>query len=307
MKQYLSLQLKMLKRKIFTPPLFINPKIHLLTVISLFIGMSLFLFFKIQYAGYIYVCISLALTAKLSETKRNDFLRLCFGDSQHRKIRITENLIACSPFMVLLLVCGQFLLALILSIISVIMALFTNKHSFNLTIPTLFFSQPFEFIIGFRNSIYVFIIAYALTVLAIIVDNFYIGLFSLVIIFVTIFCFYLYREDEYFVWIHSGSPVKFLCIKILTAIQFSLYLFLPVIISLACFYPTSIIMSLVIIFAGFFYLILVICAKYASFPNEMDIPRGMLVFFSFIVPLLLFLTIPLFFNQAVKRLGWYLV
>jgi hypothetical protein len=48
-----------------------------------FIGLSLFLFLKVECAPYIYVLISLFITAKLSGTERNDFLKLWFKKHVH--------------------------------------------------------------------------------------------------------------------------------------------------------------------------------------------------------------------------------
>jgi len=307
MRDYFMLQFKRLKRRVFSPPVFVNNKIHFITIMVVFIGLSALLFYITEYAGYIFVAISLSVTAQLSEVRRNEFLWLCFGDRQHRKVRIIENLVVCSPFVVLLLAVGEFYLVGFLVVITSVMALVRYKATFNPTLPTPFYGRPFEFAIGFRYSFPVFILVYALAVIAIFVGNFNLGLFCIVAIFVSVLFFYARPEDEYFVWVHSCSAARFLVMKILTGFEYTFYLCLPVVLCLCYFYPANFIVPLVFVLIGYFYLAMMICAKYACFPDEIDLARGMMMFVSFIVPPLVLVAIPLFYRQAVNKLGWYLV
>jgi hypothetical protein len=61
-----------------------------------FIVGSFYLFGKIEYAEYFYLFITCFFVFRLSEERRNDFLKICFGDG-FRKIRIAENLIISLP------------------------------------------------------------------------------------------------------------------------------------------------------------------------------------------------------------------
>jgi len=307
MKDYFMLQFTRLKRRVFSPPVFVNNTIHFITIMVLFIGLSGLLFYITEYAVYIFLAISLSLTAQLSEVRRNEFLWLCFGDRQHRKVRIIENLVVCSPFVVLLLAVGEFYLVVLLVVITCVMALVRYKATFNPTLPTPFFRRPFEFAMGFRYSFPVFLLIYVLVAIAILVCNFNLGLFCIVAIFVSVLFFYARPEDEYFVWVHSGSAARFLVMKILTGFEYTFYLCLPVVFALGYFYPANVAVPLVFVVIGYFYLAMMICAKYACFPDEIDLARGMMMFLCFIVPPLVLVAIPLFYRQAVNKLVWYLV
>ncbi len=58
-----------------------------------------------------------------------------------------------------------------------------------------------------------FFIAYVLAIIAVKVDNFNLGIFALVLIFLTIFGYYLKPENEYFIWVYNCTPTKFLIEK----------------------------------------------------------------------------------------------
>jgi len=106
MKEYLTLQYKMTKRKLSDGSRPIVGYLLALLILLVFAGFSvLLLYSEMTFAPYIYVLISLFFTSKLSEIKRNDFLKICFA-SGYRKIRILENLIIALPF-VIFLVCKQ--------------------------------------------------------------------------------------------------------------------------------------------------------------------------------------------------------
>jgi len=77
MKEYFQLQFKMLNRKMidFGIPLLIGYTLLPLT----FILLSNYLFEKTEYANYLYALIALSFVSKLSEPKRNDFLKSIFN------------------------------------------------------------------------------------------------------------------------------------------------------------------------------------------------------------------------------------
>ena len=101
MKEYFILQFKMLNRQITEWG--IEPVIGYLVGIFAFIGISIKLFEKTQFAEYIYIALALSLVIKLNEINRNDFLKLCYSKTEYFKIRIVENLIVSIVFMTFLL------------------------------------------------------------------------------------------------------------------------------------------------------------------------------------------------------------
>ncbi len=272
MKNYFQLQYKMLNRKL--SELGVHPVIGYLLLLLVFIGLSAYLFYKTDFAPYIYTLIALLFTSKLSEVKRNDFLKNCVGDTRYRKIRILENLAIIFPFAIFLIYKQSYLATSILTSLAALVALLNFKTTYNLTIPTPFYKKPFEFTVGFRNTFFLFFIAYALTAIAVAVDNFNLGVFSLAIIFLSVLCYYLKPENEYFVWSYSLTPAKFLVEKIKTAFIFSLYLCLPVLLVLSIFYVEHLGALLLFTLLGYLYLAAIIMAKYAAYPNEMNVVQG---------------------------------
>lgn len=97
---YFNLQYKMLNRHI--SDFGIAPIIAYVLLISLFVGISILLFIKTEYAEYIFVFIAISFTAKLSEVNRNEFLKSCFLNEKYFKIRLIENTIAVIPFFLFL-------------------------------------------------------------------------------------------------------------------------------------------------------------------------------------------------------------
>ena len=95
-----------------------------LFILLAFIGLSMLLLFsKITFAPYIYVLISLFFTSKLSEIRRNDFLKICFGNERYGKIRMLENMIIALPFVIFLICKRQFYLTILLIVITILITL----------------------------------------------------------------------------------------------------------------------------------------------------------------------------------------
>ncbi len=267
-----------------------------------FVTVSVFLFYKTVFAPYIYLLAALAGIANLSETRRNEFLKLCFGDNKLKGIRITENLVAAIPFLIFL-VCKQLLLpALILIILSVLLALVNFRTTINFVIPTPFYKKPFEFTVGFRNSFYLVAAAYALTIIAVAVDNFNLGIFAILLVFAITLTYYTKPENEYYVWAYSLSAKKFLLEKIKTATLFSAALVFPIAVILGIFFPQSIVLLLVFYLAGLAFLIYMIVSKYATYPAELNITQAIILVVCIGFPPLLIFMIPYFFRKSENRL-----
>ena len=306
MKEYFKLQYIMIKRKLadgYSP--FICCLFALLVVV-VFLGLSIFLFHKIIFASYIYVFISLFLTAKLSEIKRNDFLKICFKKEQYIKIRILENLIIALPFVIFLIFKQQFYPTVMLVIITVLLALLNFKTSYSITIPTPFYKKPFEFTVGFRNTFFIFFIAYCLTVISITVDNFNLGIFALILVFLTVSGYYSIPENEYYVWSYSLKPAKFLIEKIKTAFIFTFYLCCPILILLGIFNFGNIANLFLVTVLGFLFLLTVILAKYSAYPKEISLVETIMIILCLIFPPLLIFVIPFFAKKSIHKLGRFL-
>jgi hypothetical protein len=114
--------------------------------------------------------------------------------------------------------------------------------------------------------------------------------------------FYTKPEIDYYVWIHSLSPEKFLILKMKTALIYSSVLSLPVIFLLSVFYVENIAILFIFFLLGSAFLVMMISAKYSAYPDEINIPQGMLILFCLLFPPFLIAVIPYFFQKSTEQL-----
>ena len=299
MKQYFKLQYRMINRHLteFGLP----PLAGYVLMAMAFAGLSLYLFSKTEFAGYIYILAALAFPLKLCETVRNDFLKACFPDHSYYKVRIIENILVTIPFLAFLLYKMVLVPPAIIMILTILLAFLKIKNQLNITIPTPFYRKPFEFIVGFRNTFYLLLGAWFLAFMAITVGNFNLGIFSLILIFLISISFYSNPENEFFVWIYSLTPGEFLISKIKTALVFSTFLSVPVTIVLCIFFHSGIFVILSFQMLGYIYLTTMVLAKYSVFPNRMNLPQIAIIALSAGFPPLLLGIVPFFCVKAINR------
>ena len=280
-----------------------NPFFAYIILAVVFSGLSIYLFKMTEFAEYIYLLSALTIVGNLSETRRTEFLKICFGERQLRKIRITENLIYSMPFLAFLLYKQLFVSAGLLFTSTVILALVNFRTSLNFTIWTPFSKQPFEFTSGFRNTFYLFFLAYILTIIAVFVNNFNLGVFSMLLVFATTLSYYTKPENEFYVWTYNHNPRQFLFGKIKTAILYSSSLAIPIALVLAVFYYQNIGLILLFFAIGWAFLTAVIFAKYSAYPDEMNIPQGILLAICLWFPPVLIVLIPFLFRKSENQLS----
>ena len=304
MNAYFQLQFKMLNRRMidFGLPLLLGYTL----IPLLFILLSNHLFEITEYASYIYGLITISWVLKLSEPRRNNFLKHTFNKDKHKKLRIFENIIYSLPFTFFLLYKNQFVFSLILNLVVTLVALLSFSTNFNIPIPTPFGKKPFEFTVGFRKTFYIFPIAYFLTYISVSVGNFNLGIFSILLIGITCFSYYSKMENQYFVWNYNLSPKEFLVEKMKTSLINFSFLCLPIIVTLCISFFNQIDILIVFILLCYAYLTAIIFAKYSYFPNEMDMSQGILIAISFMFPPILLIFIPLFYFQSIKKLNAFL-
>lgn len=305
MKAYFILQFQMTNRQL--KDFGIDPKLGYPLIIAFFIGLSTYLFYKTEFAQYIYIILSLAITSKLSETSRIDFLKICFNKNHYVIVRFTENIISSTPFVLFLAYKQCFLGSIVLASASLLLGLNSFKTSLNYTIPTPFHKRPFEFTEGFRNTFFLFPIAYIITAIAISVDNFNLGIFSLLLIFLIPLGFYSKPENEFFVWSFALTPKQFLIKKIKTAILYTSFLSLPILLSLIFFYSENTENIIPFYVGGCVLLFTVISAKYSAYPHELSLPEGVIIAIGISFPPSLLAFAPYFFIKATNKMQRYLV
>jgi len=300
MKDYFNLQLVMTNRKI--KEVGINPVLGYILGLLTFVLISEYIFHKTEFAKYLVMLACLSFQFRLSENRRTDFLLSTFGDKSKKRMRVLENLIVCIPFVSILAYKKLFFEAFILSLCSIIFALFSFRSNLNFTIPTPFSKRPFEFTTGFRKTLFIFPIAYALTIIAINVDNLNLGIFSMLLIFLTTLSYYSKPEGEYYVWVHADTPKSFLKKKIIIATKHSILLIIPILIGLLIFYPIEFDLILLFLLFGNLFLWAIVLAKYSAFPKEINLLEGFIIAFALSFPPLILVIIPYFYFKSINNL-----
>jgi len=300
MRDYFELQLLMTNRKI--KDVGVNPVVGYLLMLIAFVLLSEYIFHKTEFAKYLVILACLSFQFRLSEKDRTDFLLSTFGEKSKNKIRVLENLIISFPFVLFLIYKGLFLEAIILLLCSITIALFSFHSNLNVTIPTPFSKNPFEFTTGFRKTFLIFPVTYVLTAISIYVDNFNLGVFSILLMFLITLSYYSKPEEEYYVWVHANTPKSFLMKKMMIATKNSILLTIPISFGLLIFYPTEYDLILLFLLIGFLFLWTMILAKYSAFPSEINLPEGIIIAFALFFPPLILLIIPYFYTKSIKNL-----
>jgi len=279
----------------------IHPAWACLLVVGLFLATSILLFERVTFAQYFYLFFPLSFLHNLSNVRRNDFLRTVFFERQYRIIRLIENLLVALPF-VLFLFWQQYFFAIVLLIaISTLFSLINIRQAFSFMLPTPFFKHPFEFSVGFRSSFLFFPIIYYVVAMAILHDNFNLGAVALGVVFMVVSGFYFWADNEYYVWIFNCSPSHFLRYKIKKAIGYTFSLCVPILLALSVFYLESSWILWLVFLLGNLFLVMIIYAKYAAFPNDINLVKAF--FLLVIFPPSLFVLIFYFRYKAIQKLN----
>ncbi len=301
MRWYFQLQVKMLNRhfKDFGVPLLIAYPL----IIFLFILFSSIIFnmLEIQYALYVYFFCALSVLVKLSEKKRNHFLKLGYIKRKYYKLRALENSLILTPFVFYLIFKGAYLYIVLLYISGLLLSRFIVSTPSNFVIPTPFWKKPFEFSVGFRKTFYVYPFIYWLTYKSIEIDNFNLGVFSMIVLFLTLISYYTKMEKEYYVWIFNKKAKEFLLEKIKIGLMYALLLSAPIFIALLSF-KDYIAITIVYFLLCFIYLIQAIIAKYVDFPKQINLPSSMIYTLSLAFPFFILFTFQYFYKKSIQKL-----
>ena len=300
-KEYFKLQHRLINRHLREK--WLPPAVSYPLFATAFWGFSLYLFHKTDFAEYIYVLAYLFSISQLSGKRRNDFLKICFKYKDYKGIRVLENLAAALPFIAVLLYKLCFISAAIVFVLGAVLSNVSAPEKFSIVIPTPFSKRPYEFLVGFRNSFYIIAIAYILTIIAVRVDNFALGAFSLLLVLLIAASYSAQPENSYYVWQFAMSPAHFLFYKIKTSLWYSFLLCYPVFLILSVFYFRRAGVLLVVFIFGFAFLSTVILAKYSTYPAEIGLETGLILCFCLIFPVLMLIAIPYFFQKSRKKLS----
>jgi len=279
-----------------------HPLLGIAVGLFLFVLLSKFLFYKTEFAVWIYCLIGVSSVFKLNEKARTDQLKKIYSVATQTKIRIVENLIVSVPFLIYLLYQRQFNMSIGLLAIAVFLSLITTNMNFNKAIPTPFRKRPFENIIGFRKY-FVFIVLLNLLILkAIQVDNYNLAIVAFGFIFLILMSFHFIPEQKYFVWIFKDNSFGFIKRKIIDSIICGFIIVTPSLLCICIFFPSKMLVSLIVLAIGLIYLSSMVLAKYSAYPHSMNIPQGLLYGLSLWFPPLLIIIIPIFYKQSKRKI-----
>lgn len=300
MNFYFTLQYRRMDRKLREAG--IHPVLGMALFAMAFVALTEYLFSKTDIAAWIYGILAVSVLLQLGDKERNEPLQVIFSKQHYVQLRLVENGLTVLPFALYLLFKNHALIALGLIPISMALAAFNTRQRFRFVTPTPFKKFPFEFIVGFRKSWWLLAVGYFLTIKAIQVGNFNLGLFSLALIFLVGMSFYFKAEKEYFVWIFAMDVTAFLRKKILAALICISMLSLPILIALYSAFPEDIFTLIGFQLLGYLFLCSMVLAKYSAFPNEMNLPQAILYGLCLWFPPMLLIIIPIFYVQAKRRL-----
>ncbi len=304
MINYFKLQTKLLNRKLLDSG--VHPGLVYVLFILVFIGFSELVFQKINHASYLYLCIPLAMILKLSDTRRNEFLKINFSENSYLQLRICENVLLLLPFLIFLLYKSEYIPGVILSGLGVWAALKNFKTAFELYIPHPFYKRPFEFAVGFRNTFYLVLIGYVLAGIAAAVGNFNLGIAIIIVFFMLMLGYLGNPENEYYVWTYSKNPKDFLVEKMKISLRHATLICLPVLILLLIFFFSKALIVIGLLGIGYLYLLAFLLLKYSAYPREINLLQGILFAFCILFPFLLIGLIPFLYKQSLKRLNDFL-
>ena len=301
MRHYFLLQYRIINRHL--TDFGTHPLLGYVFSILIFTGFTAYLWYVSSYAPYIYALLGLSMTSMLSDTARVNFMKQCFSKKEFLQIRAVENLLLVLPFVLGLFVTGQWLLGFAIVVLGLLLSFISVNSSPNIVFPTPFSRHPFEFVVGFRKNLLVFLFAAFLLVMAILYTNANLGLFAVALVMLVCLLFYIASEPSYLVWVHHMTPAAFLWHKIKLAVLNVTILAIPFIVVYAIFFPEQSQFLLIVYPLGVAYLVTALLGKYAFFPSTMNLPQGLLMAFSFWFPPMLLFLIPYFYRRSLQQLN----
>jgi hypothetical protein len=301
MKEYFQLQFRRQMR--ILRDLGVNPFFGVLVGIGVFIWVSFILFKKVFYPQYFYSFICIVMVSTAGEKTRNEFLQIIFTKIKYRFTRLLENVIFAIPFSIFLVFKDQPIMALATIVLSAAFSFFNGGTKSSFVIPSPFSKTPFEFTIGFRRTFWLLAIILTITVISIIYQNFNLGIFCLMGIFLVCLSYYSGQEPVFYVWIFSQTPKEFLKGKIKTALRYSFTMSLFIAIPLAVFNPSNTWIILLIILIGQLYMILIVVGIYSNYPARLNLIQNIQLAIGILCPPFLLYAIPNLYSQSIRRLN----
>lgn len=280
----------------------INPKAAYVVTPVLLYALVKLLFVKTIYAGYLVGWIYLMVITPLSEFKRNIFLKYTYKKSNHLKIRFIENISLAALFSLSMFIAGYGIVSSFPLLLGLLASYYNRVGKINFKIPTLFSKHPYEFTVGFREYLLVFLIQIILVGIGIAVDNYNLAVVVYGSLFLLLCSFYSKMESYFFVWVHTDTPKTFIHKKIKIALRYGLYSALLPLLILIILFPDYYWISLLVTVVGLLYIVYMTVLKYAQYPLAFNIINTLITFISIGFPFFMLITIPYYYKKARQNL-----
>ena len=300
LRYYLTLQFNRLQRRL--RELGVQPVLGITLGVLVFVLLSKYLFYQVAAAKWVYAFAAIYTLSSLGHPQRVRPLRTLFTKADYLKLRLFENLALVIPFVCYLVYEAEFWLALGLAVSGMLLIFIGGLGSIGNVIPTPFGKTPFENTVGFRKSFLLIGVIYFVLVKAIQVGNFNLGVACLGAIFFLMMSFHMKPEVTHFVWIFSCDETTFLKRKLITAASCATLIAAPALLVLGIVFPGQILLSLLVFFVGQLFLLSMVLAKYSAYPNEINVPQGILYALSLWFPPMLPVVCVMFYRKAKMNL-----
>jgi hypothetical protein len=297
---HFRLQAKRIHRMVCSMGL--HPLVNYSIILALFGAVSFSLFSHRTKILVAYVFIAFQVLSLQSKPAYHNFLKQLYTRSDLYRIRILENLLIALPFSLMLLVSAYYYVALGVLLVSLVMALSTQRLEWQIVLPTPFYRHPFEFTAGFRMSFLLVLGGYYLTYISIHHVNPGIGIFVIYVLGILAALYHSYPEDLHYVWIFSCRAARFLQYKLLIAWGYTTLLSIPALLPLALAFPDSLGLILTAYGLGLAVAATGVLCKYAAFPQEISLREGLPLMFAIMFPPFLLFLLPYFYLTALRRL-----
>jgi len=285
LKYYYELQYKRIHRSL--KYLGVEPFIAYPTLMFLWYWVSTVFFDEVLYANYLYVLISAIVVYGVTNPEHTKFLKQHFSILKYQKVLIFNNVLKAIPFVLFLLYKTYFIEVFLIFALMLLLSFVEKRNTVSIIVPTPFGKKPSEFVIGFRKTFWLFIGAYGLAIIAVVKDNFNLGIFSMISIFLVCSSYYMKQDSEH---------------KIVIAIRYSFMLTMPICIALCTFYIDQIDLVLLFLILGCMYLSMHILMKYAFQYEGVEVFQGIIGVLCFLFPPVLIIAIPYFYKKAIHNL-----
>ncbi len=274
----------------------LNPVITLAILLLLFVLASIKIY-SLEYGYSLYLMWALTILAKGSTVKRNNFLYLNYSNGLFYLLRMVENLIVISPFVIFYLVQNEILKSMSLILVAFAMVLLRSRSVKSIVILQPFSKYDYEWIAAFRKYFLLpipFLIGYCM---GIIVHNYSLSLVCGGVLMLNLALpFQETIEKPVFIWQYKLSAVSFLKEKAKRIFNYSLC-FIGFFLLIIAFNPGKWLSILFVCFWCLLTVIVSLITKYSRYPSSTSsVNQSLLVgaslaalFQPYLIPVVLFL------------------